>query len=133
MVCSLRPQIYELGNVLADLLKCRLQIDTMNEISKRIETQLIKHEQKIVTKGAQSGVADMIGALKKLTIDLKHVQTRFKYLKLEFGQRQKMNDLRLMLEGLIKKCFIEDSAGDRDSRIMLQMIEVVFFVIQFVV
>ena len=105
MVCSLRPQIYELGNVPADLWKCRLQIDTMNEISKRIETQLITHEQKIATKGAQSVAADMIGALKKLTIDLKHVQTRFKYLKLEFGQSPKMNDLRLMLEGLIKKCF----------------------------
>jgi len=79
--------------------------------------------KKITIKGAQTGAADVRSALTKLTRDLKHVQTSFKNLKLEFGQRQKMNDLRLMQEEMIKKSFTEDSAADRDARIMLQMKE----------
>jgi len=115
MVSSLGQQIYGLGNAPAELWKCRLQIDTMNDVSKRIETQLQTHEKTTTEQDK--------GTFLKLTRDFKSVQTSFKNLKLEFGQRQKMNDLRLMQEEMIKKSYDTEDSTEHERRARLQMIE----------
>ena len=119
MVSSLGQQIYGLGNAPAELWKCRLQIDTMNDVSKRIETQLQTHEKTTTEQDK--------GTFLKLTRDFKSVQTSFKNLKLEFGQRQKMNDLRLMQEEMIKKSYDTEDSTEHERRARLQMIEVSLF------